>query len=128
VEHALHWVRRRQRALAKLVLALFCLAWLQTAAVPCAMAAAGSVATGQHCPYCPAGAGSHAANAHRATCAYPHQPQADARDAGALFLAAPVQGGLSPVQPAPVAAWVERTATDAAVPIPISVRYCRYLE
>ena len=35
---ALDWVRRRQRALAKGVLVLFCLAWLQAAVTPCAMA------------------------------------------------------------------------------------------
>lgn len=79
----IHWFRRRQRTLARAALALFALAWLQAAAVPCAMAhdMGGSApavpqlhdgghaghgpghdghaghgtpqSQGPHCPYCP---------------------------------------------------------------------------
>ncbi len=37
----LNWVRQRQRVLTRAVLALFVLAWLQAAALPCVMAHAG---------------------------------------------------------------------------------------
>lgn len=77
------WIRSRQRALARAALALFALAWLQAAVVPCNMAFAmdhataaaphshdashasddsghdghsgheSNAAQGSHCPYCP---------------------------------------------------------------------------
>ncbi len=34
----LHWFRRKQRSLSRVVLAAFCLTWLQFAAAPCVMA------------------------------------------------------------------------------------------
>ena len=34
----LHWFRRKQRSLSRVVLAAFCLTWLQIAAAPCVMA------------------------------------------------------------------------------------------
>jgi hypothetical protein len=131
-DQVLHWVRRRQRALAKGVLALFCLAWLQTAVLPCAMADAGAAtmpAGGQHCPYCPQdGSASPVAN-HVGACSYPHQPQVDARPAAALFIAVPVS---SPVHE-PGVAGLDVHASALSLPgpiprIPIPLRFCRYLE
>ncbi len=75
---ALQWVRRRQRALARGVLAVFCLAWLQTAVVPCATANVDSSmmpAGGEHCAYCPPDASAPSVTDHAGTCAYPHEPQ-----------------------------------------------------
>ena len=70
-----------------------------------------------------------AATDHAGTCAYPHQPQADARDAGIVFVAIPVSRSTDTLQPAlaegttPVAA-----AHDPAPPVPLPVQYCRLLE
>jgi hypothetical protein len=114
------------------VLALFCLAWLQVAAMPCAMAgaaASSAPAGGPHCPYCPPGDTTPSANAHAGSCAYPHQAQADSRDPGALFVVLPVSGAQYTVSvdsrdvAAPVA-----TARDPVPQVPLPVRYCRYLK
>ena len=79
----MHWVRRHQRSFARLVLALFCLAWLQAAFVPCTMAAPAMQDCEHHCPYCPSDTDGTLAD-HASGCAYPHEPQADGR-AAAMF-------------------------------------------
>lgn len=103
------WIRSRQRALARAALALFALAWLQAAIVPCTMAFATDNTPGTqsprvdaheghgrghdghaghdsgeaqvtHCPYCPpAQDGRDADCDHAAACAFPHDPRVDAR-------------------------------------------------
>ncbi len=122
----LHWIRARQQRLMKVVLALFCLAWLQVAAMPCAMADDVKVAPAHDCPYCPAtvvqDTGAHD------QCTYPHAPQVDARAHLPLFVALPV---------APVIATLEHLSTPATAPLapldpgvprpPVAVAYCRYL-
>jgi hypothetical protein len=142
----LNWFRRRQRALARGVLAFFCLAWLQLAAVPCALAMGASGAeeshgaaalqhsamtadaAHQHCPYCPPHATSAVADGHQ-SCAYPHHPQVESRAIAALALAMP--------PPAPI---LTRARTDdgdvgllAGEPLPrpprtsLAVSFCRFL-
>jgi len=132
VDSVLQSVRRRQRALARVVLALFCLAWLQAAAMPCAMAGAAAASVpdgGQHCPYCPQGAPTSSTTDHGATCAYPHQAQVDARAAPPLFLAVPVSLFTPMMDVAAHDLHAPATATAESVPrIPIPLRYCRYLE
>lgn len=132
MKFGLDWVRQRQRVLTKGVLALFCLAWLQVAAIPCVMASAGAAGpaqTSHECPYCPpADAPTAGCDGHGA-CAYPHGPQVDARATAPLFLALPatlvlpsfdaVNGGVE----LPVGAMPEPVPR---VPIPIS--FCRFIE
>lgn len=134
----LHWFRRRQRTLARVALALFCLTWLQLATAPCVMALERSVAdtehcgqmpggmqesTVEHCPYCPpAAAGDHS------SCAFPHDPQVDSRIGFIAALLAP---------PTPFATLVPHVADTtysliAAAPPPLphaslTVSFCRYL-
>jgi hypothetical protein len=132
------WFRRRQSALARAVLALFCVAWLQLAALPCAMAYAGGAASlpapdaasaTEHCPYCPPAQSPAETGAHGA-CAYPHDPQVDARGtlAQALLLPAlaPVLALSVPV--APVARLAPATAEPARSATPLAVTFCRYLK
>jgi len=96
----LHWFRRKQRAVARFVLAAFCLTWLQVAAMPCVMAIgagaptvaaaepmpamgempAGMVmAPGEHCMYCPPEQAPGSTEAAPDLCAFPHDPQVDSR-------------------------------------------------
>jgi hypothetical protein len=130
VDSVLHWVRRRQHALTRAVLALFCLAWLQAAALPCAMAqAASQAAAGDHCPYCPTSDLPASSSDHQETCAYPHQPQADARAAALLFVAIPATPVLQHVDATGVACGMSRSASPGPVPgVPLAVSYCRYIE
>ncbi|MFO1393088.1 MAG: hypothetical protein U1F09_04900 [Steroidobacteraceae bacterium] len=124
-------VRRRQRGLARVVLALFCLAWLQAAALPCAMATPmpSGQDCGHPCPYCPQPVTGSVATDHAGSCAYPHQPQADARDAGVAFIALPATRSTDTLQPMPaVGAAPAAAARDPAPPVPIPVQYCRFLE
>lgn len=126
---ALDWIRRRQRSLARGVLTLFCLVWLQAALVPCAMALVpdGAVdALVEHCSYCPP-----STDADRdAGCTYPDAPQVDSRTA----LAAPMLLAL------PTASFVLDIAfldlpdvpaddrpPDRAGP-PLAISYCRFLK
>lgn len=131
MDAALHWVRRRQHSLTRAVLALFCLAWLQAAALPCAMAGAASTtmpAGAQHCPYCPPGDATSTTPDHAGTCAYPHQPQADAR-ASVLFVAITVPS-FTPVLGEAVRDG-DAPATGSAEPaprVPIALSFCRFLE
>jgi hypothetical protein len=134
----LHWFRRRQRSLARVALALFCLTWLQLATAPCVMALERGVAEAEHCgqmsggmdepalehcPYCPpAAVGDHS------SCAFPHDPQVDSRIG---FIAALL------ALPTPFATLVPHLAdtthsliADAPPPLPhasLTVSFCRYL-
>jgi hypothetical protein len=108
----LHWFRRKQRAVARFVLAAFCLTWLQVAAMPCVMAIgagasaptvaaaepmpamgempAGMVmAPGEHCLYCPPEQAPGVTDTAPDLCAFPHDPQVDSRIAFASALLAP---------------------------------------
>jgi len=132
----LQWVRARQRVLTKAVLALFCLAWLQASAMPCAMAdeglgVAGQTAATLHhaCQYCPPAASAPAGIGQHGACLYPHGPQVDARAAAGLFFVLPVTAPIATLDAQPIeqAAVVDRI--DPGVPpTPLSVRFCRYLE
>jgi hypothetical protein len=126
------WVRQRQRVLTRGVLALFCLAWLQVAAVPCVMASAGAAGPaqpGHECPYCPPDDTSPSDCGGHAACAYPHGPQVDARATTPLFLALPATLVLPPFDAAQggvVVALAELPEPVPRVPIPIS--FCRFIE
>ena len=155
MKSGLQWFRRRQRSLARGVLALFCATWLQAAIVPCVMAHGAADATapsahhdhgmtaghdhgamaGMHhadgapspCMYCPpADSGHGSCDGH--ACLFPHDPQVDARAASALFSALPVAF----VLPMPDAVRVADRAGPAVpevVPrISLSVSYCRFIE
>lgn len=159
----LQWIRRRQRKLARAVLPLVALAWLQVAAVPCVaahqtaglVAAAQNEAAGPHashdhaahhdghdmdqaadarshgpCLYCPPDHGGHGtSSAEGGRCAFPHDPQVDARVASLeiapplafvsfAFLSEPAQTGT-------------RVASDRPEPVPrrsFVVSYCRFIE
>jgi len=131
LDQLLHRVRRRQRALARGVLALFCLAWLQAAVVPCAMAGAAAAtmpANGQHCPYCPQGESTPAITDHAGACAFPHQPQVDGR-ASALFVAIPAASFTPVVGLVGGADRAPAIELPEPVPrVPIALSYCRFLE
>lgn len=131
LDHGLNWMRRRQRLLTRAVLALFCLSWLQVAALPCAMAyAPASVdAAVEHCPYCPTDCGPAPPADGHGGCAYPHEPQVDARPALPLCIAIPVSSFSLPA----AADDVERSARFVALPQaiprpPLSLSYCRFIE
>jgi hypothetical protein len=157
----LSWIRRRQRALARSVLALFCLAWLQMAALPCVMAhpaegsgpgAAVSLAgdsdamdhgahgmhahhgigdaghqTSRHCIYCPADSGQMAGSGDE-QCSFPHDPQVDARAAGAVLV--PPLAVAYTVVSIPIAAirFPPQRAASAARPTPLTISFCRFIE
>jgi hypothetical protein len=138
VTFGLHWVRRRQRDLTRVVLALFCLAWLQASAVPCAMAgerqpAASQVSMSagapvQHCQYCPPPHGAPTGADHAGTCAYPHQAQVDARAASGWMIAPPVAAAFTSFELRPMLAVVLPPAVAHPPRPPLSVSYCRFLE
>jgi hypothetical protein len=132
MDFALHWVRRRQRALARGVLALFCLAWLQAAMVPCAMADTGPATMpggGEHCAYCPPSASTSSVTDHGGSCAYPHEPQVDARASAAILLAIPVASFAVALDVAPRDIQTRPSLLQEPVPrVPIRLSFCRYLE
>jgi hypothetical protein len=154
----LHRLRRRERRLALGVLPLFCLVWLQLAAAPCAAfhdtptqahqhgASAGDAGAGGHghepagdpaapqgsgdappCAWCPPQDGTdHCADGSR--CAFPHEPQVDAR-VPMVFLPAPD----APTHPVTADAPVEllRATEERPGPIPrrsLAIHYCRFIE
>lgn len=148
----LHWFRRKQRALSRVVLAAFCLTWLQIAAAPCVMALdsepgmtalakiepASSMASmpdgmvmapGEHCPYCPPPQVEQGMD--QALCSFPHDPQVDLRVGLAAVLLVP-----PPTLVLFVAADTAQSAADsitALVPVPaprtsLAVSFCRYLK
>jgi hypothetical protein len=145
----LHWFRRKQRTLSRVVLAAFCLAWLQVAAAPCVMAlesdpgrAATQVADpapamasmpdgmvmapGEHCPYCPP-----PQDDEQAVCSFPHDPQVDSRVGLAAVLLIP-----PPTLVLFVATDTLQSAADvvtARAPAPVAgtslaVSLCRFLK
>lgn len=131
----LDWIRRRQRALAKGVLALFCLVWLQAALLPCAMAlSADGMAAGaeEHCVYCPPGVdhAEHCEPAPETHCQFPDSAQADTRPLAAGFVVPPLATSFVfkiAVAADPPAA--RESALAPAVPRPpYAVTYCRYLK
>jgi hypothetical protein len=129
----LQWIRARQRDLAQVVLVLFCLAWLQAAAVPCAMAddlQAPAVAGTPHaCQYCPPPASAPAATDHHGACAYPHAPQVDARAATGLFFALPVTAPIATLDALPIEQIAVVDGADPGIPrAPLCASLCRYLE
>ena len=134
----LHSVRRRQRDLTKAVLALFCLAWLQAAAVPCVMADGlqplTSVSTSlsaahQDCQYCPPEPATPSGAGHQSNCAYPHEPQVDARASSGLFFVVPVTTAIATLDFRPVEKLAPVGPVEAIVPrTPLAVSYCRFIE
>jgi hypothetical protein len=160
----LQWIRRRQRRLARAVLPLVALAWLQVAAIPCVAAheMAGLVAASQHeaadphashghaghhgpghdahtaadasshgpCLYCPPDHAGHGASGEEASrCAFPHDPQVDAR-AASLALAPPLALVSFAFRSEP-ARTDTRVAADRPEPVPrcpLTVSYCRFIE
>jgi hypothetical protein len=116
------------------MLALFCLAWLQAAAMPCAMATGvgTSAAPEHHCPYCPPPSQTPPCHDDGAPigCTYPDSPQVDLRGSlAAAALLPPVFSSpleLLPIALAPVLA--ERIEPPPASGTPLSVSYCRYLK
>ena len=149
---ALHWFRRKQRTLSRVVLAAFCLTWLQFAATPCVMAldsesgmaamsavdSAPSVASmpdgmvmapGEHCPYCPPPQPEQGVD--QAVCSFPHDPQVDSRAGFAAALLAP-----PPTHVLFVVGDATRSAADfvaalAPAPAPgtsLAVSFCRFLK
>ncbi|HET9693184.1 MAG TPA: hypothetical protein VFP48_02275 [Steroidobacteraceae bacterium] len=128
-------IRRQQRALAKWVLALFCLVWLQAALLPCAMALVPGGAAGapeEHCSYCPPvdHAGTHHDQDAAANCSYPDQPQADSRASAVtpLMLALPVLAYLPQAGTADTAPWSDRARPPDRTGPPLAVSYCRFLK
>ena len=148
----LHWFRRKQRSLSRVVLAAFCLTWLQIAAAPCVMALDSApgmtalakidpapsmasmpdgmvMAPGEHCPYCPPPQAEQGVDP--AVCSFPHDPQVDSRVGFAAVLLAP---------PPTVVRFVVADAACAAAdfvkaltPAPVAstslaVSFCRYLK
>jgi hypothetical protein len=147
----LAWFRRRQRKLARSVLALFCLTWLQLATLPCGMVAAASnpsfaapdtapVATHatssmqmtatDHCLYCPPANADAKFTGDLEACNYPQDPQVDSRVGLALGLALPA-AILVPVFTAGIDTNVV-TPPDAppiwAPGASLAVSYCRFLK
>lgn len=127
---SMHWFRRRQRDLPRVGLALFCLAWLQAAAVPCAMADEPPAPAAHHdCEYCPPADQAPASGHQHGSCVYPHAPQVDSRAAAGFVFVAPVVPVLVTLDQAEVAVPVPDPDTPAVVPRPrLSVSYCRFIE
>jgi len=124
---ALQWVRSRQRDLTRAVLALFCLAWLQAAAVPCVMAADMAPPAGHHCQYCPPALATPDAG-HNDTCTYPHEPQVDSRVASGLFFVVPVTPVIALLDARPVETTAAEPSLDTAAASPrLAVSYCRFI-
>jgi hypothetical protein len=149
----LHWFRRRQRAVARFVLAAFCLTWLQLAAMPCVMAmdsvsSAPSttqsaalpmgampegmvMAPGEHCMYCPPPDAPAPSQHASELCSFPHDPQVDSRAAFAATLLAPppVVVLLVPHGAGQGADVSHQAATrPPRVGTPLAVSFCRFLK
>jgi hypothetical protein len=147
----LAWFRRRQRKLARSVLALFCLTWLQLATLPCGMVAAASnpafatLATApvtmhampsthetgaDHCLYCPPASDEASSTVEPGACNYPQDPQVDARAGLALGLALPA-AILVPVFTAGIdtsEVTLPDTQRETAPRPSLAVSYCRFLK
>lgn len=95
---------------------------------PAAVAAGHGDGDASHpCLYCPADeSGGDSCDGHGG-CAYPHDPQVDAR-AGAIFAAVPVPYFAPLPRVARVTQRVETAAVDAVPRVSLSVSYCRFIE
>ena len=153
MKFGLQWFRRRQRSLARGVVALFCAAWLQAAVVPCVMAHAPAPAPAAHhdpaameghdhggmaaahvadgdaapCIYCPPSNSEHdSCDGH--DCRFPHDPQVDARAAGVLSSVLPVAFVL-PTHAADAVTCSADPAVPEAIPrVSLAISYCRFIE
>jgi hypothetical protein len=137
----LAWFRHKQRSLTRAVLALFCLAWLQLAAVPCVMAdGAGATAgepessgmsTPHDCAYCPPAPPADHCQPDQPphACTYPGDAQVDSRVTPALAVALPA---LAPAFTLPTLSVADRAPPAFAAPShdgpPLPVSYCRFLK
>jgi hypothetical protein len=148
----LHWCRRQQRSLSRVVLAAFCLTWLQFAMTPCVMAldsAAGTAAVqsvaadavtqapmpegmamapGEHCRYCPPPAPQ---GADPTVCSFPHDPQVDSRVGFAAALLAPPPALVLFVVPDSSRATAQFVTALAPAPMAstsLAVSLCRFLK
>ncbi len=148
MDFGLRWVRRRQQALARGVLVVFFAAWLQAAVVPCVMAHGNDVmprldlpahqhpAGHEHpaspeaapCPYCPPHASGGGSCEGHGGCAYPHEPQVDARAAGALCAVVPVGFVWLSSEVHQVSDRVDPSIAGVVPRVSLSVSYCRFLE
>jgi hypothetical protein len=132
VTFGLNWVRQRQRALTRGVLALFVLAWLQAAALPCVMAHADTQAPpaqAHDCVYCPPSNDVPGDCGDHGSCAFPHEPQVDARAAAGMFVAlTPCVASPEMVSTSGEAALPDRILNDPIPRVPIPVSYCRFIE
>jgi hypothetical protein len=132
----LQWIRRQQRTLARVVLSLFVLAWLQAAAVPCVMAHGSASLPGgpgeaaHHCQYCPPGTqDSGGAQDDPGRCLYPHVAQVDSRATSALFFVVPSDVTVFRLEPAVIAPAEQGIARAEPVPRPpLSDSLCRRIE
>jgi hypothetical protein len=156
----IRWIRIRQRTLARVALALFALAWLQAAVVPCSMAFAVDPATAAathshdashaghasgndghaghdpvaspsaHCPYCPPAMGGEGADCeHDSECAFPHDPQIDARTLTALFGPPPSHFlGLGSKLDTPALSVLAGDVERDVPRRPLAISYCRFIE
>jgi hypothetical protein len=129
----MHWMRHRQRRLARALLPLFGLIWLQLAAMPC-IGAHHAVAEGanhEHCPYCPPSGGATTAGHcdDGGQCAYPHEPGVDARFASMAVLPTSTVTPLPGLLEAPCS--LAAGQADRPDPRPqrsLSISYCRFIE
>jgi hypothetical protein len=121
-------IRHRQRSLTRVVLALFCLAWLQVAAMPCVMAHAAESVESQECGHCPWHS-DQAPSCDDGQCSYPHDPQVDVRAAVPLFV--PLGVGSITLLPAAeqAAPCVGAAVRPPDIPRPaVSIVHCRFLK
>lgn len=122
-------IRARQRSLTRIVLALFCLAWLQVAAVPCTMAHAAAGMESEDCGHCPWHSDESPRCDGSGQCAYPHDPQVDARSVVPAFL--PIAGGIavSALFEEPTSLGMAAAVRPPDIPRPsVSVIHCRFLK
>jgi hypothetical protein len=129
----LDWIRRRQRALARGVLALFCVVWLQAALAPCAMALAPdgmSAGSEEHCAYCPPAEPASDSSASQAVCTYPDHPQVDTRGTALAPMALALPTVSYVVAPVVAITLVPPDSYRPPAPpgTPLAVSYCRFLK
>jgi hypothetical protein len=132
----MQWIRRQQRTLARVVLAVFVLGWLQAAAVPCVMAHGSAAPSGgpaqahHHCQYCPPETqGSGGPQDDPGRCLYPHAAQVDSRASGALFFVLPSAPTVIRLEPAVVSPAERCISRAEPVPRPpLADSLCRRIE
>ncbi len=145
----LHWFRTKQRTFTRFALAVFCLTWLQLAAMPCVMASGASMAAsnavapaampqgmvmapGEHCVYCPPEQQSAGgASVGQDLCAFPHDPQVDSRAAVASAMLAPLPAVVFFLAVEATVPYTEPVDAPALPPWPgtsFAVSFCRFLK